>query len=82
MVIVGAVLNLMLTAFFWVDRLKIHLILAGILAAFIGMLVFLIAAMDNPFRGEISISSDALQTIVETLMDVDRPPDGQPAPAP
>ena len=31
------------------------------MAIFIGLLVFLTAAMDNPFRGEFSVSADAFQ---------------------
>jgi hypothetical protein len=39
-----------------------------VLAVFIGLLVFLTAAMDNPFRGEFSVSSEAFQTILEKVM--------------
>ena len=34
----------------------------------LGSLIFLIAAMDNPFRGEFSVGPDAFQLIYEGLM--------------
>ncbi len=67
-VIIGAVLNIGLTYLFWIENLSIHAILVGIMAIFIALLVFLTAAMDNPFRGEFSVSADAYQTVLENVM--------------
>ncbi|HEV3163342.1 MAG TPA: DUF4239 domain-containing protein [Isosphaeraceae bacterium] len=67
-VVVGALLNIVLTNCFWVENLTIHAILVSILATFIALLIFLTAAMDNPFRGEFSVSSDAYQTVLENVM--------------
>ncbi len=52
-VLIGAVLNIGLTYLFWVENLTVHAILVAILAIFIALLVFLTAAMDNPFRGRV-----------------------------
>ena len=60
-VLVGAVINGLLTYLFWVENLWLHAALVALLAIFIALLVFLTAAMDNPFRGEFSVSSDAFQ---------------------
>ena len=67
-VIVGAMLNIALTYLFWSDNLAMHALLVGLLATFIALLVFLTAAMDNPFRGEFSISSEAFQGVLENVM--------------
>jgi hypothetical protein len=67
-VLIGALLNGLLTYLFWVENLRLHASLVSILAVFIALLVFLTAAMDNPFRGEFSVSSDAFQTILEKVM--------------
>jgi hypothetical protein len=67
-VLIGAIINGILTYLFWVDNLRLHATLVAVLAVFIGLLVFLTAAMDNPFRGEFSVSSDAFQTIFEKVM--------------
>ncbi len=67
-VLIGALLNVGLTYLFWVDNLLVHAILVGILAIFIALLVFLTAAMDNPFRGDFSISADAYKSVLENVM--------------
>jgi hypothetical protein len=67
-VLVGAVINGLLTYLFWVENLWLHAALVALLAVFIALLVFLTAAMDNPFRGEFSVSADAFKTILEKVM--------------
>lgn len=67
----GAILNLALIWLFSIDKLTVHLILAGVLALFIGLLIFLIAAMDNPYRGEFSVSAEPFELIRRSLMDPD-----------
>jgi hypothetical protein len=67
-VLIGAVINGILTYLFWIDNIRLHAVLVAVLAVFIGLLVFLTAAMDNPFRGEFSVSSEAFQTILEKVM--------------
>ena len=36
---------------------------------FLGAMIFLIAAMDNPFRGEVSVSSQAFELVYQTMID-------------
>jgi len=67
-VIIGAILNIAITYLFWVENRILHICLIAILAIFIGLLVFLTAAMDNPFRGEFSVSPDAFQTVLDRVM--------------
>jgi hypothetical protein len=68
-VLIGALLNGLLTYLFWIENVWLHALADAILAIFIAVLVFLTAAMDNPFRGEFSVSSDVFQTILEKVMD-------------
>lgn len=68
-VLIGAVLSIFVTYFFHLGDEKLHLILTGILGVFIGLMVFLTAAVDNPFRGEVSVSADSYRLILEGLMD-------------
>ncbi len=67
-VLIGALLNGLLTYLFWVENLTLHAAVVGVLACFIALLIFLTAAMDNPFRGEFSVNSDVFQTILEKVM--------------
>lgn len=69
-VLIGAVLSVFVTYFFHIEDQKLHLILTGALGIFIGLMVFLTAAVDNPFRGQVGVSSDSYQLIREGLMDL------------
>jgi hypothetical protein len=59
--LIGAALNIALNYLFSVERLGPHLLLTLALAVFVALLVFLIAAMDHPFRGEFSVGPDAFR---------------------
>jgi Protein of unknown function (DUF4239) len=74
-VAVGAVLGIFLTWLFCLDRLSVHLAVAGILSLLTGLVVFLIAAMDHPFRGEVSVSPEAFEIVQRSLMT---PPEKAP----
>jgi hypothetical protein len=69
---VGAMLNAALTWLFDVNWLMVHLILAGILSLFVALVVYLVVAMDNPFRGELSVYPEAFQIVQRSLMEPDR----------
>ncbi len=47
---------------------KALLVLSGIAAFALGSMTGLIALMDHPFRGELSVSSDPYQLIIDSLM--------------
>lgn len=68
-VLTGAVLNIMLVWLFDIDFLS-HLALGGLLAFFLSTVILLIASMDNPFRGEVSIQPEAFETLYwETMRE-------------
>jgi hypothetical protein len=66
-VAVGALLNIILI---WLQDMEIHvhLILGGVLASILVLVIFLIAALDNPFRGEVNIGPDSIALVYETFM--------------
>jgi hypothetical protein len=67
-VLLGAVVNGLMTYLFWIENLSLHAALVVLLAIFIALLVYLTAAMDNPFRGEFSVSPDAFSAILNNVM--------------
>ena len=67
-VLFGAVVNIGLTYFFWVENTRLHSLLVVAFASSLAMLIFLTAAMDNPYRGEFSVSSDAYQYTLDHVM--------------
>jgi hypothetical protein len=67
-IIVGAAIGLGATFFFKVEDVRLHLILVTLLAAFMGLVIFMILALDRPFRGDLGISSQPYQLIYDQLM--------------
>jgi hypothetical protein len=49
-------------------KLISHFFLGGMLAFFLATLVFLITALDNPFRGEVSIPPDVFENVYKIVM--------------
>jgi Protein of unknown function (DUF4239) len=66
----GALGNIILI---WLQDMQIHvhMILGGVLASILGLVIFSIAALDNPFRGSVSVGPDAIVLIYETLLEQD-----------
>jgi uncharacterized integral membrane protein len=61
-VIVGAILNI---ALFWLFDIRYvtMMFLGGVLSFFLGAMILLIAVMDNPFRGAVSISPEPFEQL-------------------
>ena len=59
-VMIGAAMTLALLWFITNDLLWVRLTASGVLAIYVGLMMFFIAAMDHPLRGAYSISPDAL----------------------
>ena len=70
-VLVGAIINIALV---WLFDMKLisHLFLGSLLAFYLGTMIFLIAAMDNPFRGEVSVSSEPFEMVLELMNDLNQ----------
>jgi len=77
-VIIGAGVNILLI---WMLEMKLlpHLILSGVISFYLATLIALIAAMDNPFRGEVSVSPDAYEAVYKTDMQHHLPPATTPS---
>jgi hypothetical protein len=67
-VLIGAVINIGITYLFWVENTRLHAVLVATFACSLAILIFLTAAMDNPYRGEFSISSDTYKYVLEHVM--------------
>ena len=66
-VIVGAILNIGLLWLFDM-RFMTLLFLGGVLSFFLGAMILLIAVMDNPFRGAVSISPEPFEQLYWSKM--------------
>jgi hypothetical protein len=63
----SALLNIILI---WLQDMEIHvhLVLGGVLASVLALFIFLIAALDNPFRGEVSVGPDSIALVYQTFI--------------
>jgi hypothetical protein len=66
-ILAGSFFTILVTYFFHIPYLRTHLVLSGIFSAFLGFMIFLLAAVDNPFRGDVSVSSEPYQQLLNTL---------------
>jgi hypothetical protein len=65
---VGAFVVINLTWFLVISNRKLDIAVNVLCGALLGSLIFLIAAMDNPFRGEFSVSSQPFQLLIDGVM--------------
>ena len=68
-VLIGAFLSVSVT---WLLRIepRIHMVLTGFLAMFIGLVAFVIAGLDRPLSGPLAIGPDAYRLVLERLIDL------------
>jgi hypothetical protein len=66
-VIIGGVLTIFLTYFLALERFGVHLTMTIVSAILVSLLIFMIAAVDHPFRGGVSIGSDSFQLVYDQL---------------
>ena len=66
--ILGAIFNIMLC---WMFNMKLisHIVLGGILAAYLGTMMYLIIDMNQPFRGDVSISAEPFEVLYRRMND-------------
>ena len=71
-VVTGAFLTI---AFLWMLHMELvpQILLGGITAFFLGIMIFLIYAMDHPLRGAVSVPPDSFQSVYDLVMKWDEP---------
>ena len=67
-IITGALISLSSSFFFQVEDVWLQGIQVSLLAAFIGMAIFVIFAFDRPFRGELGLRPDSYQLLYDEPM--------------
>jgi Protein of unknown function (DUF4239) len=69
-VIFGSLLNIFIPWFLVYDRQVIQDLMIVLMAGTIGLLIFMMGAMDNPFRGEFSVSPEPFVWILKWMQTV------------
>jgi hypothetical protein len=67
-IVIGALVSLSSTFFFQVEDVFLQRIQVVLLAIFIGMIIFIIFALDRPFRGDLGLRPEPYELIYDQLM--------------
>ncbi len=52
-------------------RFRWHLLLGGLVSLFLGVMIFVVLALDRPLRSELGVTADAFQLIFDIVMQED-----------
>jgi hypothetical protein len=64
-IVAGAFIGLSASFFFKVEDARLHRIQVLLLAVFVGLVIFMIFALDRPFRGDLGLTPDPYQLIYD-----------------
>lgn len=67
-IIAGAFISLTAAFYFKVEDARLHRALVTLLSVFIGIVIFMVLALDRPFRGDLGLSADPYELIYDQLM--------------
>ena len=64
---IGALINAILIAFIDVKAFRLHVMMAALLALFVGLVIFLTADMDHPYAGSIAVGPGDFERILQVI---------------
>jgi hypothetical protein len=67
-IVLGAFIGLSATFWFKVEDVRLHAIQVALMATFIGLVAFMMFALDHPFRGKLALGPDPYVLIYDQLM--------------
>jgi hypothetical protein len=68
MVLFGAFINIAATWFFHLRNPTMHFWMTVLLSVLLGLMIFLLAAMDHPYLGVVSVGPEAFEVVYDQLM--------------
>jgi hypothetical protein len=74
MVLLGALTCIAATWFFHMRSDSMHRWMTVLMAGLLGLMIFLVATLDNPFRGKVSVGPDSLERVYEQLVLLSKKP--------
>lgn len=63
----GAIITIGFLGFFWVQNIKLHIMVIILLSSLVGFMLYLIQALDSVYSGAISIKPEALVSVRDLL---------------
>lgn len=68
LVIAGALICVVVTWFFHTASFRMHFWMTVLFSALLGLMIYLIAVLDNPYRGNVSVSPEPLERVYQQIM--------------
>jgi hypothetical protein len=68
LVLIGAVINIAVTWCFHLHNPRMHLWMTALTSSLLGLMIFLLAAMDHPYLGKLAVSPEPFQLVYDQLM--------------
>jgi len=71
LVLIGAVIDIAVTWCFHLHNRRMHLWMTALTSSLLGLMIFLLAAMDHPYMGHLAVSPQPFQFVYDQLMKPD-----------
>jgi len=68
LILIGGVICIVVTWFFHIESLQMHFWMTLFTAGLLGLMIFIVAALDNPYRGAISVSPEPLVRVYHQMI--------------
>src|SRR5215472_7322772 len=68
LVLIGAAINIAVTWCFHLHNPRMHLWMTALTSSLLGLMIFLLAAMDHPYLGKLAVSPEPFQLVYDQLM--------------
>lgn len=68
LVLIGAAISIAVTWCFHVRNKRMHLWMTALMSSLLGLMIFLLAAMDHPFMGKLAVSPESFRLVYDRLM--------------
>lgn len=72
LVLAGAVICIAVSWFFHTASFSMHFWMTVLFSGLLGLLIFLIAVLDNPYRGEMSVTPEPLELVYHQIMSPEK----------
>ena len=60
--------SIAVTLFFDTHSLSMHFWMTALMSGLLGLMIFLVGTLDNPFRGRVSVGPDLLEMVYDQVM--------------
>jgi hypothetical protein len=67
LILLGGLVCIVATWFFHTESLKMHVWMTGLMAALLGLMIYMVAVLDNPYRGEVSVSPAPFERVYQQM---------------